>query len=463
MERESSGDSKILKKYSWEEVKAHNCASDCWVVLEREVDGVKKGLVLDITEWAPRHPGGDILYDGAGGDVTIMFWSYHPLSLIDNSSSYVNKMVIGEVEDYKCIYEVGTAFHRTLKRRVEDKITASERRSDWRIIFKALMLLLVSAITFWAGWIHGNIIAVIILGYTLSSIGLNVAHDGVHSAFSKSRIICKLAAFSFNLLGNNYLAYRKAHAFGHHAYTNHLEYDTGITGSFPVLRLHPKLEHSWFHKFQYIYVVPIYLFSILLFWFGDTDDMYTLYNFPKRQARVTLSDWLVAISGRMVFFSWYIGLHFWMFPWQKALLDCTIVCVEIGFLALVFFVVNHWTEKAALITNKELVTKTADWAMLQILVSSNFSVKSPFWFHVSGGLNLQIEHHLFPGIVHTRLPDIVPIVRKTCKEYGINYDAQCYDSFWDAFGSNHQFIKNLGNNIANNYFPNFGKTTLKHA
>jgi len=295
------------------------------------------------------------------------------------------------------------------------------------------------------------------LGYALSSTGLNIMHDGVHVAYSKSLFLCSLASFTFNMNGANYLPYRRAHAFGHHVYTNHLEYDTGIIGSFPVLRLHDKLSHKWFHKLQYLYVIPIYLFSIVLFWFGDTDDMFTFHNYPKRKASTSKFQWFVAVVGRIVFFSWYIVLHFWMFEWQKALLDCLIVMVELGFCALIFFVVNHWTEKAALITNQSLVTKTADWAMLQVLTSSDFSVDSSFWLHISGGLNLQIEHHLFPCIIHTRLPEIQPIIRETCYEFGIDYDLQCYHSFWTALFGNHTFIKNLGNNLPHNYFPIVGK------
>lgn len=450
-----------MKKYTWEEVKAHNHPSDCWIVVEREVDGVRKGLILDVTEWAPKHPGGSIIYDGAGGDCTIMFWSYHPLSFIDNSSSHINKMLIGEVENYKCVYDVGTKFHRTLKQRIEEKIPSSQRRSDWRMWFKTFMILVIIAVTFWYGWIKGNMLAVFIFGVACSSSGINIMHDGVHVAYSKSLTICSIAAFTFNLVGCNYLTYRRAHVFGHHAYTNHLEYDTGIADAFPVLRLHDKLGHRWFHVFQYLYVIPIYLFSILLFWFGDTDGMKTLYNYPKRSVSITYAQWVGALSGRAVFFSWYIGLHFWMFEWQRAVFDCVVFGVELGFFGLVFFVVNHWTDKAALITNQELISHTSDWAMLQILTSSNFSVKSPFWLHLSGGLNLQIEHHLFPCIIHTRLRDIQPIVRETCNEYNISYDNQCYDSFWSALFSNITSVKHLGKGLPRPAFPSIRK--WKHA
>lgn len=452
---------KNLKKFNWDEVKVHNKQSDCWVVIEREIEGEKKGLILDITQWAPNHPGGSMIYDGAGGDCTIMFWSYHPLSMIDNCSGYLAKFVVGEVEDYRCIYDVGTPFHRALKQRVEERIPRSERRSDWRMWFKSFIIVMTIAISFWLGWIKGYFPAVWVLGFALSQTGLNMMHDGIHQAYSTSKTICNIAAFSFNLVGANYISYRRAHAFGHHAYTNHLEYDTGISSSFPVLRLHDKLSRNWWHTIQHIYVVPIYLFSMVLFWLGDWEDMKTFYNFPKREASATISQWALAISGRVIFFSWYIGLHFWMFEWQRALLDCVVMGTLLGFCGLAFFVVNHWTEGAALITNKDLLTHTRDWAMLQILTSTNFSVGSWFWMHISGGLNLQIEHHLFPAIIHTRLSTLQPIVRETCYEHGIQYDNQCYSNYFTALTSNFEFIKKLGKGLSMSSFPAIGKR--KHA
>lgn len=432
-----------LRKYSWEEVKQHKYPHDCWVVVQRERDGRKRGLVLDVTNWISKHPGGDIIVDGAGGDCTIQFWSYHPLSFIDHADSLLNKMIVGEIEDYKLVYNVDTPFFRTLKSRVEKEIPRQERRADPQLWIKSAILLTVLAITFWYGWVLGNMYAIVVFGLVLSQLGVNIMHDGVHGAYSKSLLACSLAAFTFNLVGCNFVTYRRAHAFGHHAYTNHLEYDTGITSAFPVLRLHCKLPRSWYHCLQHLYSISIYLGSILLFWAGDYEDLFTLYNYPKRSCPPSTSQWVVTFLGKFMFLSWYLS-HFFLFPFQKALLDCVVVGVLMGFFGLIFFVVNHWTEKAVHFTNEDLISGTNDWAALQILSSSNFSINSSFWMHVSGGLNLQIEHHLFPALTHTRLPRTVPILRETCKEYGINYDAQCYSNFWVALFGNFNFLKELG-------------------
>ena len=59
--------------YTWEEITLHDKKSSCWVVIH--------GKVYDLTAFVPKHPGGDIIMDGAGGDCTPMWESYHPLSI----------------------------------------------------------------------------------------------------------------------------------------------------------------------------------------------------------------------------------------------------------------------------------------------------------------------------------------------------------------------------------------------
>jgi len=436
-------ESKQLRKFTWEEVKQHKYPHDCWVVLQKEVEGVKKGIVLDVTSWVPKHPGGDIIYDGAGGDCTIQFWSYHPLSLLDRSDSLFNKYAVGEIADYKLLYEVDTPFYRTLKARVESKIPPCKRRSDPVLWMKTVFLLFGLAVSGWYGWIQGNMLGIVIYGILLSSTGLNMMHDGIHSAYSKSSFINTLAAFSFNVAGCNFITYRKAHSFGHHAYTNHLEYDTGVSSAFPVLRLHPKLPLMFHHGIQHLYAFLLYLISIALFIFGDYADLFTLFNYPQRPCKPSTKQIVLTVLGKLIYATWFLG-HFFLFPFQKALLDCVVVSVEEGFFGLIFFVVNHWTDKAVHYANEDLISGTSDWAALQVLSSSNYSIKSFFWTHVSGGLNLQIEHHLFPSLSHTRLSTITPIVRDTCKQFGINYDMQCYSSFWTALFGNFVFMRALG-------------------
>ena len=73
-------------------------------------------------------------------------------------------------------------------------------------------------------------------------------------------------------------------------------------------------------------------------------------------------------------------------------------------------------------TEKQKNSPKIDWAIHQIRTTSNFGTKSKWLSWILGGLNFQVEHHLFPRISHIHYPKISEIVRSTCKEYSIKYN-----------------------------------------
>jgi len=107
---------------------------------------------------------------------------------------------------------------------------------------------------------------------------------------------------------------------------------------------------------------------------------------------------------------------------------------------VLMFSVNHLTEPADF---PDELTNERDWAKLQVLTSTNFGINSSLWTLLSGGLNYQIEHHLFPGVCHMYLPLIHPIVKKTCEEFKIPYSA--FPSYFDALYSHYAHLRELGN------------------
>ena len=82
------------------------------------------------------------------------------------------------------------------------------------------------------------------------------------------------------------------------------------------------------------------------------------------------------------------------------------------------------------------------WARAQVETTRNFCVDSWLWMHFSGGLNMQIEHHLFPQICHCHYRDIAPIVRRTCREFGVRYEA--HDSYWAALRAHFAHLREEG-------------------
>ena len=62
-----------------------------------------------------------------------------------------------------------------------------------------------------------------------------------------------------------------------------------------------------------------------------------------------------------------------------------------------------------------------DWLKLQVQNSANFKTDSPIYTYVFGGINYQIEHHLFPNMSNCFYSQISPTVQQFCKENNIPY------------------------------------------
>jgi linoleoyl-CoA desaturase len=79
----------------------------------------------------------------------------------------------------------------------------------------------------------------------------------------------------------------------------------------------------------------------------------------------------------------------------------------------------------------------------QLQTTSNFAVGNRFVTEAIGGLNYQIEHHLFPSMCHVLYPEIAPIVQQTCEEFGLPYHQ--LPTVKAAVKGHFTVLKNLGN------------------
>lgn len=108
------------------------------------------------------------------------------------------------------------------------------------------------------------------------------------------------------------------------------------------------------------------------------------------------------------------------------------------------FTVNHLTPEVFWLTPNSDISNEKDWAKLQIMTSSNYATDSSIASMLSGGLNFQIEHHLFPTFCHVHYKSkIAPIVQKTCNEYNVPYNA--IPSYWKAISGHYYQLRALGN------------------
>jgi fatty acid desaturase len=267
--------------------------------------------------------------------------------------------------------------------------------------------------------------------------GLAIQHDGNHGAFSKNYYVNWISgAVNDFVVGGSSLMWRHQHVVSHHAYPNDIEKDTDTYSNFPVLKLNPALESRWYFKYQHYYYPLVYC------WLGISYYVDDLRGFLKQKyLHVPLQplrtiDHLTFYGGKLFFTTMMIGIPLYLHGWDaiwKYILPMELVGGE--FLASVF-VVSHNTEEIDYNYDGEC------WAEMQIRSSANWSPQSTFWWLVSGGLNFQIEHHLFPGVCHVHYPEVAKIVKNTCKEFKVPYNS--HPTFYDIYTSHREGIRKLG-------------------
>ena len=184
--------------------------------------------------------------DGAGGDCTPMWESYHPLALAKQGPQ--QKYWIGMVRDYFDFYSWEGKFYTEVKTRVEKAVPHENRRFHW-IMYTKFVVILVLFFTFFYLYVAYNTYTIAILfAFISSQVGVNIMHDGNHMAFSQKKWLNRIAGFSLELLGTSAIIYKRSHDFGHHGCVNHLELDRSFDTTFPLIRLHPGLPWLSYHK-----------------------------------------------------------------------------------------------------------------------------------------------------------------------------------------------------------------------
>ena len=285
--------------FTWEEIIEHDRRSDCWCVIH--------GKVYDLTDFVPKHPGGEIIYDGAGGDCTPMWESYHPLKLA--LAKPPDKYCIGYVRDYNDFYSWDGDFYNTLKERVEAAVPHKMRRYDVRMYSKTAFILTCWFINAYFYFTYNDYISATFFAFFSAQVGVNIMHDGNHMAYSNNKWMNTIAGACLELTGTSMVIYKRSHDFGHHGCVNHLELDRAFDTTFPLLRLHKGLPRLAYHKFQWIYGPIVYSFVNFGDMFGQYDEISWLSNYPVRRGFISVK----ALASRTTVVIAYI-LMYWVLP-----------------------------------------------------------------------------------------------------------------------------------------------------
>jgi linoleoyl-CoA desaturase len=320
-------------------------------------------------------------------------------------------------------------FHSELKKKINEyfKKTGRKKTGNYKLYFKAVVLV----ISFIAIYFHLvfltpvwwlAITECIVLAGLTAAIGFNVMHDGMHGSFSGRKWVNNMAGLSLNFLGANNFLWKTKHNIIHHTYTNINGVDDDIEAR-PMLRLCKTQKYYKIHRFQHWYFWAAY--SLLYLWWVFFTD-YKKY-FTKRIGPTPIK--IIPLMQHVSFWGFKI-LHLGIFVALPVifagpiswLLGFLAYALFSGFILSIVFQLAHTVEhtefpQAIIETNK----MEDEWALHQLKTTANFATRNRFITWWVGGLNFQIEHHLFPRISHVHYPAISRIVKQTCREFGLPY------------------------------------------
>lgn len=343
-----------------------------------------------------------------------------------------------------------TDFYQELKRRVNQYFDDRKKPSTGNagLIFKAIFFF----IAYFGLYVHlvyftpGNLLAIVecaLFGCFTAAIGFNVMHDGGHGSFSKSKLLNKCAAFSVNFLGASSIMWNMKHNIIHHTYTNIDGVDDDIEAR-PYLRMCTTQKRYWMHRFQHYYVW--FLYSLLhLVWIFLTD--YQKY-FKRRIGSVpikklTLKEHFGFWGAKVGYMIVFMVLPIYMVgfvPWLVGFLIATMVT---GFVISIVFQLAHTVEHTHFPIPETGSNKIDnEWAIHQVETTANFATKNKLICWLVGGLNFQIEHHLFPKVSHIHYPAISKIIKQTCKDFNIPYIE--FSKMRQAIASHASYLRRMG-------------------
>lgn len=343
----------------------------------------------------------------------------------------------------------GSTFHQELKKRVNNYFTENNKKStgNFSLYFKAVLFwtlyvaLYVHVVFFTpVSWVA--VLECLVMGGLTAAIGFNVMHDGGHGSFSESKFWNKIAAFSVNGLGASAIMWNNKHNIIHHTYTNIDGVDDDIEIK-PMLRMCPTQKKYKIHRFQHIYVWFLYT-MLLIIWVFATD--YTKY-FKKKVGVVPIKkmsafDHFAFWTAKVGYYIMMIALPIYMVGFLPWLVGFLVLAMFAGLVLSVVFQLAHTVEETAFPVPLDQNNIENEWAIHQIETTANFATKNKLISWLVGGLNFQIEHHLFPKISHIHYPEISKIIKKTCADFNVKYIE--YKRMRDAILSHALHLKRMG-------------------
>ncbi len=350
-----------------------------------------------------------------------------------------------------------THFATAVRKNVNDYFSEKKisTKGNFSLVVQSLVMLSIYIVPFvliltvpMSAWIA--IIMTGLMGIGLAGIGMCIMHDAVHGSYSSKEWVNSVFGGTMYLLGSNVFNWKIQHNFLHHAFTNIEGSDQDISGKGP-LRLSQHAPLKKHHRYQYIYAFFLYGLMTISKLINDFPQLraFNKAEITKKRNLHPTFEYIKMVFIKAAYLFVIIGfpLLFSSFNWWQILLGFFIMHWIAGCILSTIFQMAHIVEIADQPLPNSENTIEQEWVVHELQTTADFARNNIFLNWYIGGLNFQIEHHLFPNICHIHYRKIAPIVEKTAKEFGFTYNLK--PTFFNALRSHVRRLKELGRQSVN--------------
>jgi linoleoyl-CoA desaturase len=324
--------------------------------------------------------------------------------------------------------------------------TGRSTKADYRMVLKTVLLLTATFGSY--ALILSNRFTplqmlglAILMGIGMAGVGFSVAHDALHGAYSNNPRINKALGFFFDLLGANGYMWKITHNVIHHTYTNIEGVDEDLSVS-PLLRLSPGAPYYWYHRYQHLYGFPAYSLATLNWIFLKDYQQFLKRDIgPYINKKHPRSEVITLIITKLVCYTYMLVIPLLVLDvaWWQVLIGFTAAHMTAGIILGVVFQLAHVVEGPDYPAPDENGSMEHEWVIHEMETTANFAPRNRLLSWYVGGLNYQIEHHLFPQVCSIHYPAICGLVRAAAEKHGVPYYSQ--PTLRAAMGSHYRMLK----------------------
>ena len=454
------------------------------------------GVLYDLAGFARVHPGGAQIAGAGAYDGSALYHSMHPGADPEKSALLQSFRVGTHVRTLEreggadVVYKYDSPFAKDLLSTVRKTLLAQGIKSWYAPVGFWVRTCLIFATTLLCEWrwiMTGRFAWAVAVGACHAQIGLSIQHDASHGAVSGNSFWNNLLAYGADWIGNSRWVWFQQHILWHHPHTNHGELDPDASSAEPFVLFHPELggeagapgkRRKWFHAFQHWFLhLVLSLYGPSIIW--NPVVLLTMQHNKHVPASVGRSNYmstqkLHAFALRFFYVARIVILPV-IYGGAAVLVAALAPGVTTGVFLTAVFVVSHNFEGsdrepqqggiavgpsgAGQKKSNEVMASSKDegdaavalgpgspicWYKAQAETSCTYG--GNIGMLLTGGLNLQIEHHLFPRLSSWHYPVIQDAVRECCARHGVKYTY--FPNLWDNMGSMFTYIKETGSSPA---------------